>query len=107
MAIEIGDMIQEWTPDEGEADPMQAYIQVAATLDGTPITLGVVVGVPDSDKGSCQASGSGVRPYLRTLWADASDWQDVPSDRREEAEEAMSAATRRLWAAAIAARAAS
>ncbi len=103
-SIEIGSVVQEWTGDDGESYDLMAYIQVQATLDGRPITLGTMVGVPEAEQGTCRAAGSGVRPFLSTWWADSSDWQDVPADRREEAEGALFAAARRLWREAMALR---
>ena len=95
--VSIGSVIQEWTPDEGEISDLMAYIQVAATLDGKDITLGTMIGVPESQHGTCRAAGGGVRPFLSTWWADASDWQDVPSDHREAVEEALAEAASSLW----------
>ena len=97
IGIAIGAVVDEWLPDEGERDPLCAYVKVAATLDGKPITLGVLVGVPAFEQATCRAAGGDVGPFLRTWWADATDWQDIPPDRREEAEEALSKATARLW----------
>lgn len=95
--IAIGAVLDEWLPDEGERDPLCAYVKVAATLDGKPITLGTLVGVPKFQQGTCRAAGGDVGPFLHTWWADASDWQEIPPGRREEAEEALSKATARLW----------
>jgi|SRR5208337_1753904 len=96
--LKIGDVIQEWTPDEGEPDELMAYIQVAATLKGRPIKLGTMIGVPKYMHGTARAAGGdSVRPYLSTWWADASDWQDVSSNEREAVEEALAKAAPRLW----------
>lgn len=96
--VSIGSVIQEWTPDEGEPSDLMAYIQVAATLDGKKdITLGTMIGVPEWQHGTCRAAGGGVRPFLSTWWADASDWQDVSSDQRAAAAEALSKAASSLW----------
>jgi len=102
--ITIGSLVREWTPDEGEIDDLSAYIQVEATLDGRPIRLGTVIGVPESQQGECRAAGSGVRPYLSVWWADASDWQDVPRARLEEVKDALRSAAPRLWTETLNAR---
>lgn len=104
IIIEVGDVVQEWTPDEGEPSDMQAYVQVEATRDGEPITLGVMVGVPDHTISTARAAGGDViGPYLRTWWADASDWQHVgpTGEDRLQAEEALASAAPRLWREAM------
>jgi hypothetical protein len=99
--IVIGSILQEWIPDEGEPDPMQAYVQVAATLDGKPITLGVVVGVPDWQKEQARQSGGHLDPFVTAWWADASDHQDVPASQVKAVESALIGASRRLFDSAL------
>jgi hypothetical protein len=99
--ITIGDVIQEWTPDEGEPNDLMAYVQVDATFDERPIKLGVLVGVPEWQQETCRAAGGYIWPFLSTWWADASDWQDLPSEFRQDAEEALSEVAPRLWRQAM------
>jgi hypothetical protein len=91
--IVIGNVIQEWMPDEGPPNDLDAYILVSATLDGRPIKFGTMIGVPDWQKATARRAGGDVT----TWWSHTSDWQDVPRERREEAEGALAAAAPRLW----------
>ncbi len=68
------------------------------------ITLGTMIGVPEYQHGTCRAAGAGVRQFLSTWWADASDWQDVSQDEREAVEDALAGAASRLWSEAMAKR---
>jgi hypothetical protein len=96
--IRVGKVVQIWEPEEGAPDDMEAYVQVDATMDGKPIKLGTVIGVPPHQRETARrAGGDTVGPYLSTWWADSTDWQDVPADRREEAESALKQAAPRLW----------
>lgn len=96
--VEIGDVLQEWEPDEGEPDDLSAYVQVAATVGGRPVKLGTMVGVPEHLRGTARAAGGDtVGPYLSTWWADRSDWQDVSRGELAEVESALERAAPRLW----------
>jgi hypothetical protein len=95
--VEIGRIIQEWTPEEGEPSDLMAYIKVKATIGNQAITLGTVIGVPEWQHGTCRAAGGLVDPFLSTWWSDPSDWQDVSQAERQDVEDALAGAAPRLW----------
>lgn len=97
MSIKILRVVREFEPNEECRDDLSAYVELEATCDDKPICLATMVGVQPHEQGTCRAAGGDVMPFLDTWWADASDWQDVPSARMEEAKEAIARAARRLW----------
>jgi hypothetical protein len=65
-------------PDDASSDPeMEWYGTVRVNIDDVVYGVGVVLGVRESDRDSCRASGGSVRPFLSAWYADASDWMSA------------------------------
>jgi hypothetical protein len=64
--------------DDIETDPLSAYIGVDVMVDGSRYSVGTMVGVRESEQGSCRASGAGVRPFCDTWQIESSDTNELP-----------------------------
>lgn len=95
--VEIGSVTREWLGDEEEPDDLSAYVQVEVTVDGKSVTVGTMIGVPESQQGQCRASGAGVRPFLSAWCVDDSDLEGVPRDRRDDVRAELANVASRLW----------
>lgn len=94
--ITVGSIVKSYDDADSPSD-MQHYVGVRVEIDGVPHDVACVVGVPDSDIGSCRASGAGVRPYLTTWWCDSSDHDALLPEQVEAVEDALLKTRARLW----------
>jgi hypothetical protein len=97
-------------PDEAQQDTdMEWYGTVEVEIGGVVYQVGAVIGVPESERGTCRAAGAGVRPHLTAWYADGSDWSCAPASGggaglpqalASDVIAAIAANARRLWAEA-------
>lgn len=92
--VEIGKIIGEFS---GGSD-LCAYVHVEAVVDGQPVRVATMIGVRESDRDTCRKAFGDVRPFLRTWWADSSDFDQVPRRLVDDVEGALADAAPRLWA---------
>ena len=93
------ELVEVIAPESGGLDEWERYCRV----EFGGFDLCVVVGVPESLRGTAAAAGGDTTgPYLDTWWSNASDHDGVPEGRLEAVESALHAARRRLWALATA-----
>jgi hypothetical protein len=102
VSIKIGSVITEFTATDDRLQPgprhdLCAYVVVDITIDGALFQVGTMIGAHESDHSQVRASGAGVRPFCRTWFADAADYQSVPSNRKDEVTIALFEARHRLW----------
>ena len=96
-------------PDDAEVDEdMEWYGTVTVRIGTVLYDVGAVIGVRESDRGSCRASGAGVRPFLTAWYNDRSDWESaragmgsegdgVPDYLADDVIGAIASEARRLW----------
>lgn len=78
-AIKVVGLGEEFeVPSDCEQDKyLEWYGVVLVEIGDKRYEVGAVIGVPESERGTCRAAQSGVSTYLSAWYADSSDWSAV------------------------------
>ena len=92
--------------DTFQSDEWQRYGIVQVQVGSKTYDVAAVIGVPESQQQTAQASGGRIASYLTAWFADASDWSEarcddgtegVPQRLVDEIEAAIADEAARLW----------